>query len=528
MVARPRGAWSRAALPAAAAVASGALYFASFPPLSWTALGFVAWVPLMLVVHSGDMTERASRAVGGLSVGVLFGLLALSINPPEVLTGAGWVGVSVAVGVAFGVVGGLSALPLQTPRVNEALRGWAVVWLPAFAWTGVEYLRLVTTAGHQWGMTATAQIDVAPLRVFLPLAGMWAVTIIVIATNGTIAALILAARGRWTGSPQALAGSVGAVAGAWMLGGVLALLPAPDAIGSLRVAAVQLGEHVPDHPLTGPLIARRQYVPITEVITSLHAPGTAEAAIQGAQLVVWPEASGWVDPLAAETRSLTDQVTDLAIRTRTTIVWPYFIRIDLDRTRNEVVLVDPGAQISSPTTKAHPVWVIGERSVTAGLHPVYELGSATVGLALGPDGSYTDALARLAQEGAQIVAVPTHDWRAYAGTQLAHLRVRAAEHRLAVVKADWRYGSAVVGPDGAIVAATPDDQQRQTTLVADVDLAAPGTPYTASGDWLGVVSLVIAAQTGVGAAVMRLPRRGVRRKMAVLASAAKGWRLPHR
>ncbi|MCY4111382.1 MAG: hypothetical protein OXF96_05530, partial [Chloroflexi bacterium] len=115
-----------------------------------------------------------------------------------------------------------------------------------------------------------------------------------------------------------------------------------------------------------------------------------------------------------------------------------------------------------------------------------------VGLALGPDGSYTDALARLARDGAQVVAVPTHDWAAYAGTQLAHLRVRAAEHRLAIVKADWRYGSAIVSPDGRVVAATPLASQLETMLAADVAVTTPGSPYSVSGDWLGVVSLVVA------------------------------------
>ena len=225
----------------------------------------------------------------------LFGLLALSIDPPEVITGPAWVGVSAAVAVAFGLAGGLLAVPVLTPRLHAALRGWGIVWLPAMVWAGVEYLRLVTTAGHQWGMTATAQIDVAPLRAFLPLAGMWPMPIIVMATNGAIVALILAARGRWMWSRAALGWSVGAVAAAWILGGILALLPPPEATGTLRAAVVQPGEHVPDHPLTRPLIVRRQYAELTEVITALHAPPTVAA--QGAQLVVWPEASGWVDPL---------------------------------------------------------------------------------------------------------------------------------------------------------------------------------------------------------------------------------------
>ncbi len=493
--------------PVLAALASGALFAASFPPLSWTALGFVAWVPLMLAVHAPGRSNASARVLAGLGCGTLFGPLALSIDPPEVITGAAWLGVSAAVAVAFGLVAGLLAVPVMTPRLHAALRGWGIVWLPALVWAGVEYLRLVTTAGHQWGMTATAQIDVAPLRAFLPLAGMWPVAIIAMATNGAIAALILVARGRWTGSRRALGWTVGTVAGAWVLGGVLALLPPPESTGTLRAALVQPGEHVPDHPLTRPLIVRRQYAELTEVITALHGPPTVAA--QGAQLVVWPEASGWVDPLTPTGQALAQQVADVAARSGTTIVWPYFIRIDWDHTRNEAVLVYPDGRLSAPSTKAHPVWVIGERSITEGLHPVYAVDGVAVGLALGPDGSYTDALARLARDGAQVVAVPTHDWAAYAGTQLAHLRVRAAEHRLAIVKADWRYGSAIVAPDGSIVAATPLTTQVETMLAADVAVTTPGTPYSASGDWLGVVSLVVAV--GAVAASMVSGRVGRRR-----------------
>ncbi len=486
-------------------MASGALYAASFPPLSWTVLGFVAWVPLMLALHAPGRTNAAARVLAGLGMGTFFGLVALSIDPPEVVTGAAWVGISAAVAVAFGLAAGLLALPVLTPRVHAALRGWGVVWLPALVWAGIEYLRLVTTAGHQWGMTATAQIDTAPLRAFLPLAGMWPVTIMVMATNGAIAALILAGLGRWIGSRRALGWSVGAVAAAWICGGILTLLPSPAPTGTLRAAVVQPGEHVPDHPLTRPLIVRRQYTELTEVITALHA--TSTVAAQGAQLVVWPEASGWVDPLTPTGQVLTDQVADVAAQSGATIVWPYFIRIDRDRTRNETVLVYPDRRISPPTTKAHPVWVIGERSINSGQHPVYAVDGVSVGLALGPDGSYTDALARLAREGAQVVAVPTHDWRAYAGTQLAHLRVRAAEHRLAIVKADWRYGSAIVAPGGRIVAATLVDVPLEATLVADVEVTTPGTPYSVSGDWLGVVSLGIAGTAVLGTVVTGRGRR---------------------
>ena len=47
------------------------------------------------------------------------------------------------------------------------------------------------------------------------------------------------------------------------------------------------------------------------------------------------------------------------------IVWSYFIRIDPNHTRNELVVVTPDGRMSRPTTKDHPVYAIGERSVTS-------------------------------------------------------------------------------------------------------------------------------------------------------------------
>ena len=221
---------------------------------------------------------------------------------------------------------------------------------------------------------------------------------------------------------------------------------------------------------------------------------------------MWPEASGWVDPADPDAADQTELVRELARAADATIVWPYFIRIDPNRTRNEVVLVNARGEVSSPTTKNHPVWAIGERSVTNGLHPVYEVDGVFLGLAAGPDGTYTDTLARLARAGAQLVAIPTHDWQAFTRGHLAHLRTRAAEHRIAVVKADWRYGSAVIGPDGEIIAGAPAERRQPGVIVADVPVVRSGTPYSASGDWLGVAALVVAALAGAWSLLLGLAR----------------------
>ena len=497
-----------------AAITTALLLFAAFPPLGWTALAFFAWIPLLFA--QSEATPRVRRSLGGLMLGVLFGLIAATVNPPEVVTGIAWFGIAGSVGVLAGLAATALDVPVGPGRVIHALGPWAWIWVPAIAWTGIEYLRLVTTAGHQWGMLATAQVDAAPLRAWLPVAGMWPVALLTVATGQAIGALALVAVGRLTLS-RSLAVGIGVAGLGWLVGLGLAAAESEPEGATIRVAAVQTGDHVPSHPKTRPLITTVRYRELTDTITALHTPATLEAVAQGADLVVWPEASGWVAPDDPNAKAQLDAVRETARQAGVPIVWSYFIRIDPNRTRNELVVVTPDGRMSHPTTKDHPVYAIGERSVTAGLYETYEIADTRLGLAAGPDGTYTDTLARLARMGASLVAIPTHDWAAYTAPHIRHLRLRAAEHRLAIVKADWRYGSVVIAPGGEVVAGTSLDQAREALLVAEVPLDTPGTLYTATGDWLGVGSLAALGAMLVGGAVMGVRDRrvsGVRRESA--------------
>ena len=497
---------ARATLGARAlgALAASVMLFAAFPPLQWIALAFVAWIPL-LVAQDGA-APKVRRGLGGLMLGVLFGLIAAAVDPPEVVTGAAWVGISVGVGVLAGLAAALLDVPAGPQRLIRALGPWSRIWIPAIAWTGIEYLRLVTTAGHQWGMLATTQVDITPLRAWLPVAGMWPVGLLTVATGQAIGSIALVALGRLQ-LTRSLAVGIGIAALGWLAGLGLAAAESAPSGPSVRVAAVQTGDHVPTHPKTRPLITTVRYRELTDTITELHTPATLAAVRQGADLVVWPEASGWVAPDDSDAARQLDRVRDLARRAGVPIVWPYFIRIDPNRTRNELVLVTPDGRMSRPTTKDHPVYAIGERSVTSGLYETYDVAGTRLGLAAGPDGTYTDTLARLARMGAALAAIPTHDWAAYTAPHIRHLRLRAAEHRLAIAKADWRYGSVLIAPDGAVVAGTPLDQAREELLLADVPLDTPGTLYTATGDWLGVVSLAALAVMLPGAALLSVRDR---------------------
>ena len=487
------------------AVATALLLFGAFPPLQWTGLVFVAWVPLLLA-QSGA-TARVRRGLGGLMLGVLFGLIATTVNPPEVVTGVAWFGISVGVGAVAGLAAALLDVPVGPGRITRALGPWARIWVPAVAWTGIEYLRLVTTAGHQWGMVATTQVDLAPLRAWLPVAGMWPVALLTVATGHAVGALALVAIGRLPLSRSLVVG-IGVAGLGWLAGLGLAVADDATESRSIRVGIVQTGDHVPSHPRTRPLITTVRYRELTDTITDMHTPATLAAVAQGADLVVWPEASGWVAPDDPNATAQLERVRSVARRAGVPIVWSYFIRINPNQTRNELVLVRPDGGISRPTTKDHPVYAIGERSVTAGLYETHEVAGTQLGLAAGPDGTYSDTLARLARLGAALVAIPTHDWAAYTAPHIGHLRLRAAEHGLAIAKADWRYGSVLIAPGGEVVAGTPLSQAKEELLVADVPLRRPGTLYTATGDWLGVASLgALTAMLLGGAALGARSRR---------------------
>ena len=67
---------------------------------------------------------------------------------------------------------------------------------------------------------------------------------------------------------------------------------------------------------------------------------------------------------------------------------------------------------------------------------------------------------------------------------------RAVENRVATVKADTVYSSAIVDPYGRIVAKRNGAPEGEAfALVADVPLGAANALYTAVGDWVGWLSL---------------------------------------
>lgn len=140
--------------------------------------------------------------------------------------------------------------------------------------------------------------------------------------------------------------------------------------------------------------------------------------------------------------------------------------------------------------KDHPVVFGGETSLTRGTYPTYDTILGRLATIICYDLDYTDTTRKMAAQGAQLVGVPSNDWSSIADKHYTHVVFRAIENRVAMVKADGSFNSAIIDPYGRIIELAVFPEGGEATLVADVQIGhGGGTITTRLGDWLGWLAL---------------------------------------
>jgi apolipoprotein N-acyltransferase len=203
---------------------------------------------------------------------------------------------------------------------------------------------------------------------------------------------------------------------------------------------------------------------------------------QGVDLIVWPEATVWhdvqVDP------EVQARLADFAAEMNAYLFVPYFVDTDPRGYRNEAVLVSPQGEFLGMYAKRYPIIYVGEQSVTGGEFPAFPTSLGVFATMMAYDSDFPDVARTLTANGAQLIAVTSHDWVEMSPFQVAASVLRAAENNVTVVKADWRYGSAAILPSGEIIASTSAMQPERHVLRAVVPVPdSSGTFYTRTGDW---------------------------------------------
>ena len=364
---------------------------------------------------------------------------------------------------------------------------WFLLSFPA-TYVALEYARtqLTEVFGGSWGMLAYAMYErpafLQPVSVF----GIHGMNMLILVVNMALAAAALA----WlrqrddddaTPAPSTAAATrglaiVGAVILAWGVASVLMLeQPEPD----VTVAAIQ-----PD-PYDRTKVADISQ----EEELRRNIEQTRFAAANGAELVVWHEAGLQMDLRDPDVQSPFARLSD-ELDIHLSIGWQ--VPTDDGRRLNEVATFGPDGSFLGTYGKSHPGEFAGDFSDRPGEYLTYETDFGTFGSIICFDLDFLDSARTVANLGAGILAVSSNDVQGIAEKHYTHLVFRAIENRLAVVKADSSWDSAIVDPWGRIIDVFASQATGRATLIAAVPVGTGDTFYARHGDWFAWLAAALA------------------------------------
>lgn len=454
---RAKPAWpARLPLPyaLAAAVAAGLALLFAFPPYGLGWLAPVGVALLAVTVHRQRV--RTGALLGAVTGMVLFVPLlswtSLDVGPVP------WVLLAALQAFYLALLGAAGAL------LSPVADRWRPAWplLVAVAWVAQEALRARTPfGGFPWGRLAFSQAD-TPLLPLASLGGAPLVSFAVALAGGLIA--LLSWRRWWPMVRCDLAAAVRVAAAAALvfLSGTVVPLPEPGG-QSVTVAVVQ--GNVPQLGLG--FNAQRRAVLDNHVEGTIALAGQVDAGRRAApDLVIWPENSSDIDPLANPDAG--DRIDEAAAAIGAPVLVGAQVR-DSDGLHNVGLVWEPREGPGQVYAKRHPVpfaeyWPLESvvypiaRAITDAAERVagFEAGDAPGVLAMGPatigdvicfEVAYDGLVRDTVTGGGQLLSVQTNNAtfnEAEARQQLAMVQLRAVEH------GRWSLMASTVGVSGFV------------------------------------------------------------------------------
>lgn len=458
---------------------SGVAFMLAFPPYEIWFLVFIGWVPLQ-IAQFRIIPKRVSSIASATALFVWFqGYLGPIFAP----LGTFMIWLPLAIGL-------LSLL--ADARLREFHHNTRYRWfIPSgvLSWAGIEMIRLFIPIAGTWAFIAYPLYRqvwlIQPVSIF----GIIGLGMLIIFINLSLAMLIISLMDqKWKfeedesvvqiHSAKRWAVLCISVLAAWV-GLSQVLYTRPPNKSTINAAAIQ--------PWSSAIINSNQdYIEQINKLRYQMIEQSLEASNMGAELIVWPEGSLTVDP---QVDSSQIDFGSLAQETGTYMATGYVVIME-EGFRNEATVVDPHGKFLGVFGKDHPVIFGGETSLSRGTYPVYDTSIGKLATIICYDLDYTDTTRKIVRQGAQIIAIPSNDWSSIADKHFSHVVFRAAENRVAMVKADGGYDSAIIDPKGNILSLASFPQGGEATLISELPLGdGKGTVTTFLGDWVGWISL---------------------------------------
>ena len=489
----------------AAAGTAGLALLIAFPPYGWW------WAaPAGVALHAVAVHRRGLRAGAGLGAvtGLVFFVPLLSFTGLQV----GWWPWLLLAALQAGYLALQGAAAAYASTLVERA-GWVWPALTGLMWVGQEALRSRTPfGGFPWGRLAFAQADAPTVRL-ASLGGAPLVSFAVAVAGGLLAMAVwrLTVHRRAPARRRVIDAGLPAV-GAAVVIALGALVPLPEPGGRTVVVAVVQGS-VPRMGLD--FNAQRRAVLDNHVSATLElADAVREHRQPRPELVVWPENSSDIDPLAnpdaAQQITAAARAVDAPILVGAVLQGP-----GQGKVRNAGLVWTPETGPADTYVKRHPVpfaEYVPMRSLVrkfttlvdrvradfvAGTRPgVLSIAETRVGDVICFEVAYDNLVRDTVTGGAELVVVQTNNATfnyAEATQQLAMVRLRAVEHGRPALMASTVGVSAFVDPDAAVHQATT--MNTRAVLVREVRLGTADTVATRIGaacEWVLVVAALAA------------------------------------
>jgi len=206
-----------------------------------------------------------------------------------------------------------------------------------------------------------------------------------------------------------------------------------------------------------------------------------QAAEQGAALLVLPEAAFQIADRAAFRRTF----GNLARTHQIALAVGYF---DLERNCNCTDFINARGGVEGRYLKTKLVPIFENYTRGNGEMAGIVIGSAQIGALICQDDNFATGAARYGRAATQILAIPTHDWRAVKDFHSVNALWRGLEFRLGIVKAASGGISLIAAPRGEILARCDHTEVGPQLLVAEMPLGS-GQPtlYARLGDAFPVI-----------------------------------------
>ena len=453
---------------------SGVMLLLSFPPYGIWPLAWIGFVPFVFAQYR-LMPFKWSSLACALANLLWLGPFLARLFGTEIGFFFTYLGVWIAV---------LTLLISKDRNFHELTRYRWLVLSGMLSFVGFEMIRatfipLVATSAFIGYTQAKQAWLIQPISIF----SVYGFDLLILLANYSLALGVIAwfdrhwqsvgaapVDGRMARNWLAIAGGV---LGAWIILSVVMFNRAAD-MPTVKVAALR-----PNFPLP----AFQDDVNTSQVRFDTFAEQARDAASQGAQVLYTPEMMFNFDPQV----EFTEQFRAVAKETGAYIFITYTIVKEGEPWRNEAVFLTPQGEFLDVYGKNH---AFGEPPTAMnGVFPVYDTPLGRLATLICHDANYTDVTRRLAGNDAQIIAAPIREFGGFGEQYWTNALFRAVENHTAMVVTGVSTVSALINPDGSIVALDLNADGSRVTLVGDVTLGTHNALYTSLGDVLGWVSL---------------------------------------